>query len=115
MSYLTTKETAEKLGVSTGRVRQMVMNGQLPAEKFGRDLMFNETDIKTVENRKTGRPPNAEKVNEKKAVNKNGNKKAVKTIFDIAPKLVKTLSGKHDNLPSDLSTNKQYLEGLGRD
>ena len=106
MSYLTTKETAEKLGVSTGRVRQMILAGQLAAEKFGRDLMIKETDIKAVRNRKTGRP---KKVN--KNGQTNGNQKPFKTIFDVVPEL----AGKHDNLPTDLSTNKKHLEGLGRD
>ena len=44
----TTKETAEKLGISTGRIRQMVLAGQLHAEKFGRELMISEADIKAV-------------------------------------------------------------------
>lgn len=113
MSYLTTKETAQKLGVSTGRIRQMVMNGQLPAEKFGRDLMIKEIDIKAVENRKTGRP-SINKI-EDKAEKKNGSRKPFQTAFDIAPDLMNKLLGKHEDLPSDLSTNKKYLEGLGRD
>jgi len=107
MSYLTTKETAEKLGVTTGRVRQMILAGQLAAEKFGRDLMINETDIKAVSNRKTGRPKKAESKNGQT----NGNQKPFKTIFDVVPEL----AGKHDNLPTDLSTNKIHLEGLGSD
>lgn len=115
MSYLTTKETAEKLGVSTGRIRQMVMNGQLPAEKFGRDLMIKQSDIKTVANRKTGRPPKLTKAKEKKADGKNGIAKPFQTAFDIAPDLMNKLQGKHKDLPSDLSTNKKHLEGLGRD
>lgn len=104
MKYLTTTETAKKLNVTTGRVRQMILAGQLPAEKFGRDLMIKETDIKTVENRATGRPP-------KKTKSENESRKPIKTIFDAVPEL----AGKYDNLPSDLSANKKYLEGLGRD
>jgi excisionase family DNA binding protein len=106
MNYLTTKETAEKLGVSTSRVRQLVLAGQLHAERFGRELMISETDIKTVSNRKIGRPQKAENGNGET----NDNKKPFKTIFDVVPEL----AGKHDNLPSDLSTNKKYLEALGR-
>jgi excisionase family DNA binding protein len=45
---LTTKEVAEKLEVSVGRVRQMVADGQLPATKIGRDNF--------IKDRKVGRP-----------------------------------------------------------
>ena len=54
---LTTKEAAERLGVSAARVRQMVLDGRLPAEKFGRDLMIKESNLSLVEDRKPGRPP----------------------------------------------------------
>lgn len=54
---LTTKEVAERLGVSPARVRQLVLAGDLPAEKFGRDLMIKEGDLKFVADRPMGRPP----------------------------------------------------------
>lgn len=54
---LTTKEAAERLGVSPARVRQLVLAGDLPAEKFGRDLMIKEGDLKLVADRPMGRPP----------------------------------------------------------
>jgi len=56
-AILTTREAAEKLGVSPARVRQLVLAGDLPAEKFGRDLMIKEADLKLVEDRPMGRPP----------------------------------------------------------
>lgn len=56
---ITTKEAAERLGVSAARVRQLVLAGDLPAEKFGRDLMIKESDLKLVEDRPMGRPPKA--------------------------------------------------------
>ncbi len=105
MNYLTTKETAEKLGVSAGRIRQMVLAGQLHAEKFGRELMISETDLKAVRNRKTGRP---KKTENGKGETK-GIKKPFKTIFDVAPELV----GCVDSGLGDLSTNKKYMEGFG--
>jgi len=40
----------------------------LPAEKFGRDLMIKEADLKLVEDRPIGRPPT------KKAAKKGGRK-----------------------------------------
>jgi excisionase family DNA binding protein len=54
---LTTQQAAEKLGVTVSRVRQLVLAGRLPAEKFGRDLVIKESDLKFVEDRKPGRPP----------------------------------------------------------
>lgn len=54
---LTTKEAAERLGVTPARVRQLVLAGSLPAEKFGRDLMIKESDLKLVRVRPMGRPP----------------------------------------------------------
>ena len=54
---LTTKEAAEILNVTPSRVRQMVLSGRLPAEKFGRDLVIHEKDLALVAERKPGRPP----------------------------------------------------------
>jgi excisionase family DNA binding protein len=54
---LTTKEAAERLGITPARVRQLVLAGSLPAEKFGRDLMIKESDLKLVRVRPMGRPP----------------------------------------------------------
>lgn len=63
---LTTKEAAEILNISTARVRQLVLSGRLPAEKFGRDLLIHEKDLALVEVRKIGRPPKTEKKGKKK-------------------------------------------------
>ena len=71
---LTTKEAAEKLGVTPARVRQLVLAGDLPAEKFGRDLMIKETDLKLVEDRPMGRPPKV-KANGTGTSKKKGGKK----------------------------------------
>lgn len=54
---MTTTEAAERLGVTPARVRQMVLSGQLPAEKFGRDLVIKASDLELVKNRPMGRPP----------------------------------------------------------
>jgi len=54
---LTTRAAAERLGVTVSRVRQLVLEGRLPAEKFGRDLVIKESDLKRVKDRKPGRPP----------------------------------------------------------
>lgn len=55
----TTKEAAEKLGITPARVRQLVLAGQLPAEKFGRDLVIHESDLESVKDRPIGRPGKA--------------------------------------------------------
>ena len=61
--FLTTKEVAEKLGVSVGRIQQLIAEGRLPATKIGQTNLVKETDLKIIENRKTGRPS---KVNSEK-------------------------------------------------
>ncbi len=104
MNYLTTKETAEKLGVTVGRVRQMVIAGQLQAEKFGRDLMINESDIKEVSNRKTGRP--------KKVESENGQSNGGKTPKSFA-EVAKKYIGCVDSGINDLGSNKKHLAGFG--
>jgi excisionase family DNA binding protein len=60
MSLLTTREVAERLGVTMKRVQAMIRDDRLPAEKMGRDYVVREADLKLVENRKPGRPPNAQ-------------------------------------------------------
>jgi excisionase family DNA binding protein len=61
MDMLTTKQVADRLGVTMRRVQALINDGKLPAEKFGRDYMVKEKDLKLVENRKVGRPPKAKK------------------------------------------------------
>lgn len=63
---LTTQQVAEKLGVTAGRVRQMIVDGQLPATKMGRDNFIKEADLKLVEGRKVGRPPKSASTDKKK-------------------------------------------------
>ncbi len=57
--FLTTKEVAEKLDLSVGRVQQFIAEGRLPATKIGQTNLVKESDLKLVEDRKTGRPPKA--------------------------------------------------------
>ncbi|NOT60065.1 MAG: helix-turn-helix domain-containing protein [Acidobacteria bacterium] len=73
---LTTKEVAERLGVSPPRVRQMILIGNLPAVKFGRDLVVKESDLALVADRKPGRPP--------KPKDKNGAAEVVTATTDAA-------------------------------
>jgi excisionase family DNA binding protein len=59
MSLLTTKEVAERLGVSVRRVHALIQDERLPAQKFGRDYMIQEKDLELVKDRKPGRPRKA--------------------------------------------------------
>lgn len=103
MSLISTKEASEKLGVSVLRVQQLIWAKRLPAERIGRDYVINETDLRLVKERKNGRPPKPE----------NGNQESKgKSFADAAAHLIGSVK---EGLPPDLSTNKKYLEGLGRD
>jgi excisionase family DNA binding protein len=55
--YITTKECAEKLGVSVGRVQQLIADGRLPAVKVGNTNLVKESDVELVRERTNGRPP----------------------------------------------------------
>jgi excisionase family DNA binding protein len=57
---LTSTEAADRLGISAARVRRLVLDGRLPAQKFGRDLVIYESDVEAFERLKAGRPPKAE-------------------------------------------------------
>ncbi len=76
MKLLTTPAAAARLGVSVTRVQQMIVAGQLPAEKMGRDYFIKEDDLKLVENRKPGRPPHAKPAAETKPAKRRGRKAA---------------------------------------
>jgi excisionase family DNA binding protein len=56
--FLTTTQTAERLNVSQARVRQLIIEGVITAEKFGRDNFISEIEVKRIEklDRKAGRP-----------------------------------------------------------
>lgn len=74
MKLLTTQEAAERLGVTSARIRAMILAGRLPAEKFGHVHMVREEDLALVAERKPGRPPSkapgAKKTARKKALKK---------------------------------------------
>ena len=72
MGELTTKEVAERLGISVTRVQQLILAGRLPAEKKGRDYFIKDEDLKLVADRKPGRPRKAQ---DKKATKQGGVKK----------------------------------------
>lgn len=53
---------AAALGISQRRVRQLITDQRLPAEKKGRDYLISEKDLKLVADRKPGRPSTNGKV-----------------------------------------------------
>lgn len=75
MAKLTTRQAAEKLGISIRRINALIQSGQLPAEKFGPINMIDEEDLKLVEDRKPGRPPKAKEEEGEKGSKKRGGKK----------------------------------------
>ncbi|HEX8634686.1 MAG TPA: helix-turn-helix domain-containing protein [Pyrinomonadaceae bacterium] len=75
MKLLTTKEAAERLGVTVTRVQQLIGEGKLPAEKMGRDYFIKEDDLKLVADRKRGRPRKAQGEKEPQPAGKKGRKK----------------------------------------
>ena len=61
MALITTKEAAERLGISKARILQLIRAGRLKAHKFGRDLQIREGDLAEVADRKPGRPKQQKK------------------------------------------------------
>ena len=56
--FLTTKQAGEQLGITPDRVRQLILEGTINAEKIGRDNFIAESEVERVKNlnRKPGRP-----------------------------------------------------------
>lgn len=48
---LTTKELADQVGLTTGRINQMIWTGEIIAEKRGRDYLIDEKYIEIIKNR----------------------------------------------------------------
>ena len=53
---LTTKQAAVYLGVNDSRIRQMILSGELSAEKMGRDWIIDRQKLDKLPERKPGRP-----------------------------------------------------------
>jgi excisionase family DNA binding protein len=54
---LTTAEAAQVLGVTAGRIRQLIVSGALPAIKRGRDRFIRRADLDPLRGRKTAPGP----------------------------------------------------------
>jgi excisionase family DNA binding protein len=60
MATLTTKEVAQRLGLSTRRVITLIEEGKLKARQPGREYLIEEEELKKVRvYGKRGRPSNA--------------------------------------------------------
>jgi excisionase family DNA binding protein len=46
--YLTATKTAERLGVTSARVKQMVLQGTITAEKLGKDIFIPASEVERV-------------------------------------------------------------------
>jgi len=57
MKLLSTREAADRLGISKVRVTILIKEGRLPAERVGERFIIRESDLKLVADRKSGRPP----------------------------------------------------------
>ncbi len=55
-NYLTTLEAAHILGVNRSRVLQFILNGRLPATRFGWQWMIKKEHLEKLKDRKAGRP-----------------------------------------------------------
>ena len=55
-NLISSKEAAEKLGLSLRRVQALITSGRLPAQKIGNSYVVNEKDLELVKERIPGRP-----------------------------------------------------------
>lgn len=60
MNFLNTQQAAEKLGVSERRVRSLITDGKLSAQRVGRDYVIDADALEhVIVYGKRGRPPKA--------------------------------------------------------
>ncbi len=58
IKLISAKEASKKLGIDDSRVRVLIRDGRLPAQKIGRTWVIDPKDLKLIKDRKPGRPPN---------------------------------------------------------
>ena len=58
-NLISSKEAAEKLGLSLRRVQALITSGRLPAQKIGNSYVVSEKDLELVKMRTPGRPKNS--------------------------------------------------------
>jgi excisionase family DNA binding protein len=57
-----TSAAAELLGVSQNRVRQLIVSGQIPAQRVGRTLVIRRKDVESFAAQPPGRPRHPRRV-----------------------------------------------------
>ncbi len=60
-NLISSKEAAEKLGLSIRRVQALITSGRLPAQKIGNSYVVSEKDLELVKERNPGRPTKSSK------------------------------------------------------
>ncbi len=100
MELLNTSQAAERLNVTPIRVRQLIREGKIEAERVGRDYVIAETSLESVKTYgKAGRPAGKVESADKKP----------KSFAEAAKKYISCV----DSGIKDLGSNKKHLEGLG--
>ena len=56
VDFLTTAQTALRLGVSRRQVQHLIQQGALPAVKWGRDYQIRPEDVEALPRRQVGWP-----------------------------------------------------------
>ena len=67
MAWLTTKQAAEKLGVTEMRVRQYLQAGDIKGQKFGQVWMVSAAAVASFKRPEMGRPPKCPPPTKKKS------------------------------------------------
>jgi excisionase family DNA binding protein len=112
MSLLSTNQAAEKLNVTPIRVRQLIREGKITAQKVGRDYAIEESALASVSTYgKAGRPRLTANGSQTPRIDK---EESFKTAFDLAPDLMNRLCGKYDSGVTDLASNKNHLKDLSK-
>jgi excisionase family DNA binding protein len=58
---ISSRQAADKLGVTQRRIVALIKGGRLPAQRLGREWMIDEKSLRLVANRKPGRPVTSDK------------------------------------------------------
>lgn len=101
MERVTTKQASEILGISRRRVIALIEQKKLKAEKFGSVYSIDRADLRSAAKRRNGRPTKRSEETPEPFV----------SFYDLARDIIGSIED--DDLPTDLSSNKTYLEGFG--
>jgi len=66
MKLISAAEAANRLNVTSSRVRKMIASGRLKATKVGNMWLIDPKDLDAVKNRKVGRPRKSRKSSKQK-------------------------------------------------